>query len=213
MLLEIIRAHVRAIWFIYILWIAFVFQVCCAFAGVDLAALFGLVPRSFWGLDGIIGMHLLHGNLPHIALNSIGLFMVLVPLYIAFRDDAHMPETILKIMLVSGILLWVFGRQTSPEGHTMTHIGASALSYGLTFYTLMAGIVFRHPFLIIVSVANMCWTGSALIQGLNPTQVAVSWEGHLCGAIAGIFVAISQKNQMGTKLPVEGKHENRPYRL
>jgi membrane associated rhomboid family serine protease len=200
MLKEIARAHYRAIWFLYVIWAAFAIQVCCALLGIDLPHIFGLIPRSLFGLFGIVCMPLLHGGLPHIIMNSVGLFMVLVPLYLAFQDEAHMPETILKITLISGVLVWCFGRGTSPEGHLMTHIGASALSYGLTFYMLMAGLVFKNPFLIIVSFANLFWTGSSLIAGLSPTQVGISWEGHLCGAIAGILVAISQKKQMGTKL-------------
>lgn len=215
MLLEILRAHVRAIWFIYILWACFGIQVAFALLGVDIGGALGLQPRSLTGLSGIVFMHLLHGSMPHIILNSIGLFFALVPLYLVFQDDAHMPEAIIKIMLVSGILLWIFGRGESADGVPMVHIGASALSYGLATYTLFGGIFFRNAFLVVVSLAHFYWQGTAMIDGLNPMHVQVSWEGHACGAVAGLFVAFMQKKQMsGTNLPVEDNHhEIRSHRL
>ena len=214
MLKLILNAHLKAISFIWVLWVFYFVQIVCAVSGVNLAEIFGLQPRSISGLSGIVCMHFLHGSLMHIVLNSIGLFMVLVPLYMAFEKEAHMPETIIKIVLISGILLWVFGRQYSGNGqYLLTHVGASALSYGLTFYMIFAGFLFRNAFLLVVSMANLFWTGSALIEGFNPSHIEISWEGHLCGAVAGILVAIIQKNQMPTKLPMEEHHEIGPHRL
>ena len=199
----VVIAHLRTLNFVWVLWIAFALQFTCAMAGIDLAYYLGLMPRSFQGVPGIVGMHFLHGSFPHILLNSISLFMVMVPLFLVFDDDIHMPETIFKIMVISGILLWVFGRKYGPEHEHMRHIGASALSYGLAMYTLSAGIVFRNGFLIMVAAANFFLSGGALIKGLDPTEVSVSWEGHLCGLVAGIIVAIGQKTQLSTKLPAE----------
>ncbi len=151
--------------------------------GVDLAQM-GVVPHTAKGLIGIISMPFLHGGFQHIILNSIGLMATLIPLYMAFKDKAHVPEVILKITLISGVLVWIFGRQNA------VHIGASALVYGLIVYILVAGIVYRHPLLIVCAVLNLCWMGGSFISGMLPGANApqVSWEGHLCGAVAGLIV-------------------------
>lgn len=174
-------APARAANFIWIIWVCFILQIILGLVGVDLAQ-WGVVPHTVRGLIGIVTMPFLHGNFPHIIANSIGLLMTLLPLYIAFRDQAHVPEVIMKITLISGILVWVFGRENA------THIGASALVYGLTTYILAAGIVYRHPLLIICSIVNLCWMGGSFISGMIPGVAGISWEGHICGAAAGLFV-------------------------
>lgn len=180
---HIFLAHIRAANFIWIIWVCFFIQIILSLVGVNLVQ-WGVSPHTVRGLIGIVTMPFLHANFEHIIMNSIGLLMVLLPLYMAFKDEAHVPEVIMKITLLSGILVWVFGRQNA------THIGASALVYGLTTYILAAGITYRHPLLIFCSIATFFWMGGSFFEGMMPNAVGpnVSWEGHLCGAAAGLFL-------------------------
>jgi membrane associated rhomboid family serine protease len=197
---HIFFAHVRAANFIWIIWVCFFLQICLALLGVDIAQ-FGVVPHTLRGTIGIFTMPFLHGNFGHIIMNSIGLLMVLLPLYVAFKDQAHVPEVILKIILISGVLVWIFGRQNS------SHIGASALVYGLTTYILAAGIVYRHPLLIMFSILNLCWMGGSFFSGMMPgVGPQVSWEGHICGAVAGLFVG-SRKWESQKDFPPPNSNE------
>lgn len=183
-------AHIRAANFIWIIWVCFFIQIMFDLVGVDLAQFGGVIPHTIRGLTGIIAMPFLHGNFEHIILNTIGLLMVLLPLYVAFKDQAHVPEVILKIILISGILIWIFG------GQNATHIGASALVYGLTTYILTAGIVYRHQFLIFCAIANFVWMGGSFIEGMIPNAEYphISWEGHICGAAAGLLVGAKKRS-------------------
>ena len=189
-------AHIRAANFIWIIWVCFFIQIMLGLVGVDLAQI-GVTPHTVRGLTGIIAMPFLHGNFEHIILNSIALLMVLLPLYVAFKDQAHVPEVILKIILISGILVWIFGRQNS------THIGASALAYGLTTYILAAGITYRHPLLIFCSIATFIFLGGSFIEGMMPSAVDpnVSWEGHMCGAAAGFIVGAKKRKPIPEENP------------
>jgi len=100
-----------------------------------------------------------------------------------------MSGVIFKITVVSGILLWLFGRGNS------IHIGASALSYGLILYACLAGIIHRRLSLIAFGLMAVFWSGGSLIMGILPVDPKVSWEGHLMGAIAGIIIASSERFQ------------------
>ena len=148
---------------------------------------FGLTPRSAMGLLGIITMPFLHANALHLVLNSISLFIMLAVLYLEFNDKFHMPEVIFKIIGTSGILIWLFAR-----GGGAVHIGASALVYGLTTYTFLAGFYHKRALLIVFSVSILIFNGPGLLLGVLPIDAVVSWEGHLLGAIAGLIAASSE---------------------
>jgi len=186
---RIFFAHVRAVNFIWIIWVCFFLQISLAACQIDIAAFIGLTPHTFQGLCGVFFMPFLHASFGHIILNSIGLIMVLLPLYMAFKDETHVPEAILKIVLISGILVWIFGRQNA------THIGASALVYGLISYIMVAGIVYKHPLLIACSISTVFWMGGSLLDGMMPSveHPYISWEGHLCGAVAGLIVGLRKR--------------------
>jgi membrane associated rhomboid family serine protease len=193
-------ASERSLRFVAILWWIFIIDRVLLYGlGVTLAD-WGLAPRTAQGLIGIVTMPFLHGNAWHILANSISLLCVLLILYLEFRDEFHMPEVIFKIIISSGILLWIFGR-----GNAM-HIGASALAYGLMTYTVTAGIMYRRASLIAFSVALLFFNGGGFIMGIIPTDPRVSWDGHLMGAIAGIIVASAGKEPTNDRR-VEGSTE------
>ena len=92
---------------------------------------------------------------------------------------------VLQIIVLSGILLWVFGRANT------IHVGASGLVYGLIAFLITAG--FREGRLTAMAIAIFVGFtyGLTLFKGILPIGVGedVSWDGHLMGAVAGVLVA------------------------
>jgi membrane associated rhomboid family serine protease len=74
----------------------------------------------------------------------------------------------------------------------MYHIGASTLIYGLASFLFFSGILRRHRQLMVVSMLVVFLYGS-ITWGIFPFKTEISWEGHLFGAIAGLFVAFNYR--------------------
>lgn len=181
-------AFERSFRFIALLWWIFLIDWIMFQAFGTSIIKFGLAPRTGIGLLGIFTMPFLHANLTHITANTLTLLCVLIPLNLEFSNNKII-GTIFKITVVSGILVWLFGRSNS------IHIGASALSYGLILYACIAGWIHRSPTLIAFGFAAIFWSGGSLIAGIFPVDPRVSWEGHLMGAIAGIIIASSEQKE------------------
>lgn len=143
----------------------------------------GLVPRHLAGLVGIGTMTFLHGNLQHLIGNTIPLF-VLLSLLAGSRASTWSVVTF--VVAIGGVLLWLFGRPGS-------HQGASLLIFGLISFLIASGLYFERrvvPMLVTLLVVFMY--GITLVTGMVPRfwgNGEVSWEGHLCGAIAGVLAA------------------------
>ncbi|MBK8453243.1 MAG: rhomboid family intramembrane serine protease [Thiofilum sp.] len=165
------------------LWLVFLF--IAAIWGVFLLDRFlpleqwGLIPRDSGGLVGIMTMPFLHGSYTHLLNNTVPLVILLV-LLAGSRADTRW--VVLGIMLLSGLLLWLFGRSA-------LHIGASALVFGLAVFVIMSGLLERRAIPLILSAVVIFMYGGTLLLGVLPGQRGVSWDGHLFGAIAGALVA------------------------
>lgn len=140
---------------------------------------FGLIPRHIDGLFGIVAMPFLHADMAHIVGNTLPLFVLLTLLA---GSKANSQFIVVAIILVSGILLWLFGR-------TALHIGASGLVFGLAGFLIASGILEKRIIPLLVSAVVAFFYGSTLLAGVLPGQEGVSWDGHLLGVIAGILVA------------------------
>jgi membrane associated rhomboid family serine protease len=143
---------------------------------------YGVVPRRTIGLVGIPAMPFLHLNLQHIISNTIPLFVLLVLLA---GSRAESWEVVVFITLVGGLLLWLFGREA-------VHIGASGLISGLGAFLILSGFLERRIIPLLIALLVGFFYGSALLAGIIPRIGSqVSWDGHLCGAIAGGIVALA----------------------
>ena len=136
----------------------------------------GIIPRELGGIWGIFLSPFLHANLSHLLSNFLPL-MILLTLLVATQP--HSWWIALQIVLLGGLLLWVFGRPA-------VHVGASGLIYGLIAYLMAAG--FRQgrfgPAIAALLVGFLY--GGTLLSGVLPTVGEhVSWDGHLTSAIAG----------------------------
>jgi membrane associated rhomboid family serine protease len=158
-----------AIWGVFIL-SRFVPKVNC----------YGVIPRTSAGLAGIPAMPFLHYDLTHILHNTVPLFILLALLVVS---TARPWVAVVEIVLLGGLLLWLVGR---PK----IHIGASGLIFGLIAFLIVSG--FRDGRLLSLGIAAVVGFlyGGTLVSGVLPRLKSyVSWEGHLCGAMAGGIVA------------------------
>lgn len=155
--------------FLGIIWIAFVLD------RVLPLEKFALYPRHIKGLPGIVLSPFLHKDLPHIVSNTVPLFLLLT-LLAGSRADSRI--VVLVITILSGALLWLFGRPVPV-------IGASGVVFGLIGFLILSGILERRMIAMIVSMFVGISYGSTLLAGILPGQHGISWDGHLLGAIAG----------------------------
>jgi membrane associated rhomboid family serine protease len=154
---------------------------------------FGVTPRTYRGLVGIPAAPFLHESLGHLLSNTIPLMVLLLLLA---GSNAQSWSIVAYIVLLSGALLWLFGRPA-------THIGASGLIYGLIAFLLVSGIYERRFVPMIVAIVVGFLYGGTLAAGVLPSFGShISWEGHLCGAIAGGFVAyMLTKDRVSAEAP------------
>jgi membrane associated rhomboid family serine protease len=140
---------------------------------------FGLYPRSFSGIFGILLMPFLHTNFDHLLGNTIPL-IVLLFLLISSRKDAWL--AVGCIVVGSGGLLWIFGRSA-------VHVGASGLTFGLCSFLIAVGVRERRVIPITIAVLVGLIYGGTMLSGVIPQwRSNISWDGHLCGLLAGGLV-------------------------
>ncbi len=170
-----------------------VFLVSLLFPGVDE---YGVIPRRTIGLVGIPAMPFLHANLQHILSNTIPLVVLLILLA---GSRAESWEVVVLIAFLGGLLLWIFGREA-------IHIGASGLVSGLTAFLILSGFLEKRIIPLLIALLVGFFYGTSLVLGVIPRIGSdISWDGHLCGAIAGGVVAYalarapSQKSLAGTE--------------
>lgn len=144
---------------------------------------YGIVPRQFNGLTGIFLAPFLHANLPHIISNSIPLFVLTLSLFLFYEKQAI--SVWLGVMLIGGLLVWLLAGLFSRPA---VHVGASGVIYGLVAFFVASGLYQRSAKAILISIVVIIVYGS-LIFGIFPSQPRVSWQGHLFGAIGGLWMA------------------------
>ncbi len=173
-----VKSFTKALWIVGIIWAIFILNYIIPFADFRN---FGIKPRMTDGLIGILFAPFLHLDLSHIIGNSISLF-ILSATIIAFY-----PKIWLRVMIFSallgGLAVWLFAR-----GGT-NHIGASGVIFSLMAFLMMSGIFRRTIKSILIGVIMFFTYGGSMLFGVLPTQPGVSWEGHLFGALAGVYLA------------------------
>ncbi|MCH2095079.1 MAG: rhomboid family intramembrane serine protease [Rhodobacteraceae bacterium] len=168
--LGVLAAFIGALWLIQLInWAS----------GYGLNRAFGLIPRQLMGIDGILGMPLLHGSFAHLASNTPPL-LVLGALLAATATRALISVNVI-IVLLGGSLVWLFGGSA-------IHIGASGLVFGWFGFLVARGFVDRSV-ITLVAAAAVGLTYGSIIWGMFPGQSGVSWESHLFGALAGAVAA------------------------
>ncbi len=157
-------------------WLAFAANVA---TGGTLLSL-GIVPRSVEGLRGVLFAPFLHANLNHLLANTLP-FVVLGWL-VMLRDRRHFGRVTIAAALGSGLLSWTLGAPGS------IHVGASGVIFGYLGFLMVAGWYARTVGSMLLSVTvTAVWGG--LVFGVLPSEVGVSWQGHLGGFVGGVLAA------------------------
>jgi membrane associated rhomboid family serine protease len=141
---------------------------------------YGIRPRTEGGLWGIALAPWLHRGFAHLAANSVPL--VAFAALVLTRGRRTLLGVTAWVVALGGLGVWLIG------GANTVHLGASGLVFGYFGYLLTVGWLERRPVWIMVSLAIAVAYGG-LLRGALPTTPGISWEGHLCGLVAGAAVA------------------------
>jgi membrane associated rhomboid family serine protease len=149
----------------------------------------GIRPLETDGLWGILFAPLLHANWGHLAANT-GPALVLGFLVTLAGMSRFLWATAI-IWIVGGFGTWLIGNLGSSCGLESDHIGASGLIFGWLTFLLVFGFFTRSAWQIIIGLVVLVVYGGVLWGAVPVLNVCggVSWQGHLCGGIAGVLAA------------------------
>lgn len=140
---------------------------------------YGVLPRKFNGLIGILFSPLIHSDVNHLLSNSLPVIILCLLIFNFYSQIAK--KILIYLYFISGLWLWCIGRDSF-------HIGASGLIYAMASFLFFSGILRKNSQLSAVALLVIFIYGG-LFWGLFPIHKNVSWEGHLTGFIAGILVS------------------------
>ncbi len=141
---------------------------------------YGIYPRDPEKLPHILFAPFIHANWSHFVHNSISL-AIFSGLCLVLRDQRFFFNVSAFIILMSGIMVWLFGR----DG---LHVGASAWIFGLWSLCIVLAL-FERSFLNIVVALTTIIAFGGMVTGLIPFEARISFEGHVFGAFSGLFAA------------------------
>ncbi len=140
----------------------------------------GLYPHNVDRIWGIFTTPFLHASWSHLIGNTIP--FVFMGALIALEGARRLAAVTLIVIVLGGLGTWLL----SPAGVPV--VGASGVVFGYATYLLTRGF-FNHSLTqILAGVVVVAVFGSALLASLVP-HGNVSWQGHLCGGIAGVIAA------------------------
>ncbi len=148
----------------------------------------GIRPLEADGLWGIVFAPVLHANWQHLMANTIPLLVLGFLMTLAGLSRFVWATAI--VWIVGGFGTWLIGNVGSSCGPT-DHIGASGLIFGWLAFLLVFGIFVRRFADIAIGLVVLFAYGGVLL-GAMPVLGrcgGVSWQGHLCGALAGVVAA------------------------
>jgi membrane associated rhomboid family serine protease len=147
----------------------------------------GIYSRSVSHLWGIFTAPFIHENFaPHLLDNTIPL--VFMGLFIAWRGAQRLAVVTAIVIVLGGLGTWLIG----PAN--VSTIGASGVVFGYATYLLARGFFDRRMLEIFVAVIVGAIWGGTLLASLEPHKY-ISWQGHLCGGIAGVVAASTMANR------------------
>jgi membrane associated rhomboid family serine protease len=182
------RAAWTAFALVAVLWLVKLVE---EFGGLDFGQ-FGVRPLQWSGLVGVLTAPLVHGSFQHLIMNTLPLFVLLA--LARFNYPRGSLRALVLIWLLGGLGIWLIGRPSF-------HIGASGVTHGLMFYLFLLGLLRRDRSATVIAMVVFFLYGG-MVMTILPREPGVSWEAHLCGALAGALAAfIWQKLDPPAPLP------------
>jgi membrane associated rhomboid family serine protease len=146
---------------------------------------YGLYPRTFHGLLGIVTAPLLHADFNHLWANSIPLLILGSIICYFYRSIAF--QIFFWIYLMTGVWVWAAARSAY-------HIGASGIIYGFITFLFFSGVFRKDTRLLALSLLVVFIYGGTL-WGILPLKSGMSWESHLMGSLAGLITAYNFRKE------------------
>ncbi|MFZ4374526.1 MAG: rhomboid family intramembrane serine protease [Mycobacterium sp.] len=148
----------------------------------------GIRPLQTDGLWGIVFAPLLHANWAHLIANTVP--ALVLGFLVTLAGMGRFVWATVIIWIVGGFGTWLIGGLGSCRLPT-NHIGASGLIFGWLTFLLVFGWLTRHIWQIVTSLVVLFVYGGVLLGAVPVLDRCggVSWQGHLCGAIAGVLAA------------------------
>jgi len=140
----------------------------------------GIHPRDFGRIWEVFTAPFLHAGWGHLIANTIP--FVFMGLIIALHGAKRLALVTAIVIVIGGIGTWLI----SPSGSVT--VGASGVVFGYAGYLLARGLFDRSALEIVTGALVGAIWGGALLASLVP-HTGISWQGHLCGGIAGIIAA------------------------
>ena len=146
---------------------------------------FGIHPREWSGLPGILVAPLLHADFNHLLANSLPLIVLGTAIFHLYPQSAF--RVLPAVYFGPGILVWLFARSGN-------HIGASGIIYGLVGFVFVAGMIRRDRRAMAGSLL-VAFLYGAMAWGVLPINPRVSWEAHLAAALIGVAMALALRHR------------------
>lgn len=178
--------------FVITMWVVFLIEE----SGTYYFETYGIYPRDFIGLRGVVLSPFIHGDWEHLTNNSYPMLFLGTAIFFFYRKVAW--QVILYSMLITGIWVWVGAR-------TAFHFGASGMIYAFAGFLFFSGVFNRNLRMMGLSLLVVFLYGS-MVWGVLPIQPGVSWESHLFGGIAGLAMAwiFRKEGPKKKKIDLEG---------
>lgn len=162
---------------------------------------FGVLPRNFSGIFGIITSPLIHGSFSHLISNTAPLVILGLSIFYFYPKSAY--RSFIIVYAGTGLLVWLFGRE-------VYHIGASGIVYGYVSFLFFNGLFRKDNKSIALSLLVVFLYGG-LVWGVLPGMPGISWESHFFGAVMGLIAAfIFRKTDPQKKYDWEDEEETVP---
>ncbi|WP_322970892.1 rhomboid family intramembrane serine protease [Faecalibacter sp. LW9] len=192
------------------IWIIFLIEN----SGMGLNDCYGVVPRTLYGLKGILLSPLFHSGWTHLLSNT---FPLLFLSFIALLMYGRLAYYVLFFgWIISGSLLWLIGNPPFMDDSIGCHIGASGIVYMLASFILFSGLIRKERGLMAISAivillyGGMFWgvIPEEFLPSANLGNNPISWEGHLSGFLVGAFFAYLFRNVGPKKQKPKWEDEN-----
>jgi membrane associated rhomboid family serine protease len=140
---------------------------------------YGIVPRHFGSLPGILWAPFLHSSIKHLVANTVPL--LILGAILCLQRKTEFAIVAVAGTLMGGGLTWIVARNAC-------HIGASGLVF--CFFGYLASLAYFRRTFGSLALSAICLLGyGGMLKGILPSSAAISWESHLAGLVAGIALA------------------------